>query len=108
MTVAELLDSVQFVVDNTGERKAVVLDLTTWEALLEVLADRKDTIVAQLDIEKNAISWESTAPTQNTFDTFTDDELMALYGEAAQENSDLAEAGLVEYANGLNQEDVAK
>lgn len=34
MSITELLQSAQFVVDATGQRKAVQLDLATWEDLL--------------------------------------------------------------------------
>lgn len=42
MSVAEILQSVQFVVDSTGNRKAVQLDLTAWEELLSLLEDVED------------------------------------------------------------------
>jgi hypothetical protein len=42
MSVTELLQSVQFVVDHEGKRKAVQVDLQTWEELLGLLEDMED------------------------------------------------------------------
>jgi hypothetical protein len=42
MTVAEILQSVQFIVGQEGKPTAVVLDIQTWEALLSVLEDVED------------------------------------------------------------------
>jgi hypothetical protein len=42
MGVTELLQSVQFVVDHEGKRKAVQVDLETWEELLDLLEDLED------------------------------------------------------------------
>lgn len=35
MTVTEMLDSVQFVVNEQGKRTAVILDIETWQQLLQ-------------------------------------------------------------------------
>ncbi len=42
MTVAEILQSVQFIVGQEGKPTAVVLDIQTWEALLSMLEDMED------------------------------------------------------------------
>ena len=42
MGVTKLLQSVQFVVDHEGKRKAVQVDVETWEELLELLEDLED------------------------------------------------------------------
>jgi hypothetical protein len=42
MTVTELLDAVQFVVDAEGKRQAVQLPLTLWEELVTLLEDIED------------------------------------------------------------------
>ena len=39
MTIAEILSSVQYVVDDAGNRKAVQLDLSVWEELLAILEE---------------------------------------------------------------------
>jgi hypothetical protein len=43
MTVTELLDAVQFVVDAEGKRQAVQLPLSLWEELVTLLEDIEDT-----------------------------------------------------------------
>lgn len=42
MTIIEILDSVQYVVDNQGKQTAVQFDLPTWQALREFIEDRTD------------------------------------------------------------------
>ena len=42
MTVAEILQSVQFIVGQEGKPTAVVLDIQTWETLLSMLEDVED------------------------------------------------------------------
>ncbi len=42
MSVPELLEKAQFVVDAGGEKKSVLLDYATWEALLTLLEDQED------------------------------------------------------------------
>ncbi len=42
MTVEKILDSVQYVVDGTGNRKAVQLELSVWEELITLLEDLED------------------------------------------------------------------
>lgn len=39
MTVAELLEAVQFITDAEGNKKAVVVDLAVWEGMLARLED---------------------------------------------------------------------
>lgn len=60
MSVIELIESAQFVVDSAGNRKAVQLDLAVWEELVSVLEDLEDaqelTQLRQLDEE--IIPWE--------------------------------------------------
>ncbi|MDM8531459.1 hypothetical protein QUF63_09830 [Anaerolineales bacterium HSG25] len=43
MTIKELLDSVQFVTDSQGKRKAVQLDWELWEQLIRLLEDLEDS-----------------------------------------------------------------
>jgi hypothetical protein len=42
MSVTELLQAVEFLVDNDGNKKAAVLDYTVWEELLTLLEDMED------------------------------------------------------------------
>ncbi len=42
MTVEKILDSVQYVVDGTGNRKAVQLELSVWEELITLLEELED------------------------------------------------------------------
>ncbi len=46
MTVAEALQSVQFVVDNQGKRNAILLDIQAWETLIKWIEDVTDTNIA--------------------------------------------------------------
>ena len=60
MTITEILNSVQFVVDSTGKRKAVQLDLATWEKIvtcLEDIEDKAELVGTDLENEE-IISWE--------------------------------------------------
>ena len=43
VSIAELLESVQFVVDNQGEIQAAILELSTWETVLTLLEDLEAT-----------------------------------------------------------------
>ena len=42
MTVADLITSAQFVVDDQGRKKAVLLDLTAWEEVVARLSDLEE------------------------------------------------------------------
>jgi hypothetical protein len=42
MTVTEVLQSAQFVVDRDGKPTAVVLDIAVWDAFLSALEDVED------------------------------------------------------------------
>ncbi len=46
MTVIEALKSAQFVVDNDGHQTAVLLDIQSWEALLNWIENITDTKIA--------------------------------------------------------------
>jgi uncharacterized protein (DUF433 family) len=47
MGVTELLQGVQFLVDNDGQKKAAVLEYTIWEKLLTLLEDLEDAEAIQ-------------------------------------------------------------
>ena len=55
MAIAESLKSVQFVVDDQGERTAVLLDIAAWETLIswiETLTDTKIAMQALTELEQ--------------------------------------------------------
>jgi hypothetical protein len=58
MTIAEMLDSVQYVVDKEGQQTAVQLDLKTWQRLQELLEDLEDIA----EIEQARQEQEETIP----------------------------------------------
>jgi len=39
IAISELLNSIQFVVDSSGERKAVQVDLSVWQKIVAVLEE---------------------------------------------------------------------
>ena len=43
MSIAEILESVQYVVNRDGQQTAVQLDLEIWEALRELLENLEDS-----------------------------------------------------------------
>ena len=60
MSVNELLQRVHFVVDNGGNRTAVVLDYEDWEELMTLLEDIEDAeeLSRSADSEEELIPWE--------------------------------------------------
>ena len=60
MSVIELLRKAQFVVDASGNRKAVLLDYAAWEELLTLLEDWEDSdeIRRLREAGEQTISWE--------------------------------------------------
>lgn len=69
MTVAELLQDVQFMVDQHGKITAVVITLTLWQEIMEVLEDIEDCAlicslrdrIAQGPVASGALAWENVA-----------------------------------------------
>lgn len=55
MTIAELVESVEFVIDQEGNKKAVLVDWNTWEALLQLLDELDDLT----DTEAAAAAYEA-------------------------------------------------
>ena len=43
MTVAEILERVKFVVNPSGKKSAVLVDLDVWEQIVTMLEDAEDT-----------------------------------------------------------------
>jgi hypothetical protein len=60
MTVTDLLEKAQFLVDTTGKKKAVVLDYTVWEEFLTLLEDLEDAQEIRLlrESEEEVVPWE--------------------------------------------------
>lgn len=60
MTTAELLDSAQYLVDDTGQKKAVVIEMSLWEKVLEILENIEDEkeMTRLLNSDEEIISWE--------------------------------------------------
>jgi len=60
MSVTEILQNIQFVVDVGGNKKAVLLDYSLWEELLTQLEDLEDAeeIRRLREAKDEVISWE--------------------------------------------------
>ena len=60
MGVAELLGTVEYLVDPSGKRKAVVVDYAVWEQVLTLLEDLEDAkeIRRLRQAGEKAIPWE--------------------------------------------------
>jgi hypothetical protein len=60
MSVTELLEAAQFLVDANGNKKAVMLDFAIWEELLTLLEDREDAEEIRLlrEAGEEAVPWE--------------------------------------------------
>jgi hypothetical protein len=60
MTVTELLEKAQFLVDTTGKKKAVLLDYKIWEEFLTLLEDLEDAQEIRLlrESEEEIVSWK--------------------------------------------------
>lgn len=61
MSVAEKLQTAQFVVDADGTKKAIILDYALWEELLLLLEDAEDAaeIYHLREAGEEAIPWEA-------------------------------------------------
>lgn len=59
MGVVELLERVEYLVDPSGKKKAVVLDYAAWEQLLSLLEDLEDAeeIRGLREAGEEAIPW---------------------------------------------------
>lgn len=60
MTVNELLKQTQFLVDDKGNKKAVVFDYALWKDVLTLLEDQEDSeeIRTLRESEEDVITWE--------------------------------------------------
>jgi len=61
MTVAEILKSVKFVVNPSGKKSAVMVDLDVWEEILTMLEDAEDAdeIQQARDVHEETIPWNT-------------------------------------------------
>lgn len=61
MTIAEILNSVKFVVDPDGQQSAVVVDLEVWEQIVTLLEDAEDAeeIKKARSISEETIPWKT-------------------------------------------------
>ncbi len=60
MSVSDLLETAQFLVDTDGNRKAVVLDYARWEEMLTLLEDMEDAreIRRLSEAGEEALPWD--------------------------------------------------
>ena len=60
MSITELLQRAEFLVDAKGAKKAVVLDYAIWEELLTILEDLEDAdeIRRLRKVSEEAIPWQ--------------------------------------------------
>lgn len=60
MTITELLQSVQYVVDSEGRQTAVQFDISAWEVLRQFIEDKEDIAdIQQARQEDDTVfSWE--------------------------------------------------
>jgi hypothetical protein len=57
MTVTDLIMSAQFVIDDQGHKKAVLLDFTVWEEIVAKLSDLQDEGQSDDDLLAFAGTW---------------------------------------------------
>ena len=60
MTVTELLETAEFLIDNDGKRKKIVFDYAIWEELRELLEDLEDAeeMSRLRQSDEESLSWE--------------------------------------------------
>ena len=60
MSVTNIVEKVQYVIDSEGRKTAVVLDYALWDKLLTLLEDLEDAeeLQALHEIEEETIPWE--------------------------------------------------
>jgi len=61
MTVAEILKSVNFVVDRKGKKSAVMVDLDVWEQIVILLEDAEDAdeMKQARTVREEKIPWDA-------------------------------------------------
>jgi hypothetical protein len=60
MSIQEIVESAQIVIDANGTKKAILLDFALWEEILELLEDLEDAaeIERLRGADEEEISWE--------------------------------------------------
>ena len=61
MTVADILNSVKFVVDPNGQQSAVVIDMEIWEEIVTLLEDVEDAeeMKKVRSLKEETIPWKT-------------------------------------------------
>jgi len=61
MTIAEILNSVKFVVEPDGHQSAVVVDLNVWEQIILLLEDAEDAeeMKQACAVKEETIPWKT-------------------------------------------------
>jgi hypothetical protein len=61
MSIADILNSVKFVVNPDGKQSAVVVDLDVWEQIVTILEDAEDgeEIKKARSIKEETIPWKT-------------------------------------------------
>ncbi|RPH60108.1 MAG: hypothetical protein EHM81_06935 [Chloroflexi bacterium] len=61
MTIAEILNSVKFVVEPDGHQSAVVVDLNVWEQIILLLEDAEDAeeMKQSRAVKEETIPWKT-------------------------------------------------
>ncbi len=61
MTIAEILESVRFVVNPSGQKSAVLVDLNVWEEIVSMLEDLEDAeeLKQAKMVREETVSWDS-------------------------------------------------
>ena len=59
MTVAEILEKVKFVINPSGKKSAVMVDLDVWERIITMLEDLEDAeeIKQARSVGEEAVPW---------------------------------------------------
>ena len=59
MTVAEILEKVKFVINPSGKKSAVMVDLDVWERIIAMLEDLEDAeeIKQARSVGEEAVPW---------------------------------------------------
>lgn len=75
MSISEILDTIQFVVDREGRQTAVQMDLTAWNALQQLLEDLEDMadIVQARQEDDETVPWEDVVAEYETTHGLTED-----------------------------------
>ncbi len=61
MTIADILNSVKFVVDSDGQQSAVMVDMDVWNQIVTLLEDAEDAeeIKKARSVKEETIPWKT-------------------------------------------------